>query len=196
MSSPGIKKPQIFLCGLVCLFPDISVQTHLTTMNTDIGIMDLTLRKSAPDRIILLSFRQPFVQRSFENILSGHTLYQFLELIKIFRHKRLIWNITERFPAKFMSGTLDHSEHECFVIIKTVPVPWHIDYIEADSADPADILILFSEEHHKAFLALCIGKSATTETQYIDKHGRSTVWHIQSIFHPVIIRFVVKTYYV
>ena len=56
-----------------------------------------------------------------------------------------------------------------------VLIPRHIDYIKADSTDSADVLILFSEEHHKAFMALRFGKSAAAETHNIDKHGSTAV---------------------
>ena len=151
------------------------ISTNLTAMNTNICIMLLTFWKSAFHRIVLIGFGQPFGQRSFDNILGGHTLYQPLKRVEILRNKLLIWLITERFPTEFFSCTLDHSQHKFFIFLKAVPVPRHIDYIKTDSAYTADTLIFLSEEDHKVFLTLRFGKPSAAQTKNVYKNGSTAV---------------------
>ena len=151
------------------------ITANLTSMNRNIGIMYLTFRKSAPDRIVLIGFGQPFGQRSFDNILGGHTLYQPLKRVEILRNKLLIWLITERFPTEFFSCTLDHSQQKIFILLKAVLVPRHIYYIKADSTNPANTLVFLSEEHHKAFLTLRFGKPSAAQTKNVYKNGSTAV---------------------
>ena len=151
------------------------ISTNLTAMNTNICIMLLTFWKSAFHRIVLIGLGQPFCQRSFDNIIGGHSLYQLLERIKVLCHKLLIRLIAEGFPAELSPCALDHSQHKFFIFLKAVPVPRHIDYIKTDSAYTADTLIFLSEEDHKAFLTLRLCKSAAAEAKNVDKNGSAAV---------------------